>query len=145
MSDIKIYTDGGASPNPGKGAWAVVIVKNSQLTKEFSGGELQTSNNRMELMAAIRGLSAIGETESITFYTDSNYVRQGITEWIGKWKSNGWRTANNKPVKNQDLWEWLDDLAVRRKIEWQWVKGHSGDKWNEHVDELVNRTREFLV
>jgi len=144
MSQLEIYSDGGASPNPGKGAWGVVLVQDGAILKEFSGGEQLSSNNRMELMAAIRGLCAIDENQAVVFHTDSNYVRQGITDWIKKWKANGWRTANKKPVKNQDLWEWLDDLASRRTIEWKWVKGHSGDKWNEHVDLLVNRTREFL-
>lgn len=141
MSQLSIYTDGGASPNPGLGGWGVAVVRENKLIAEYYGSEQQTSNNRMELIAAIRGLSAIDENQPVTLHTDSNYVRQGITQWINNWKQNKWKTANKKAVKNQDLWQWLDDLASRRSINWEWVKGHDGNKWNEYVDGLVHTAR----
>ena len=141
---IEIYTDGGASPNPGKGAWAAVILENGKKVRDLSGGEKDTSNKRMELLAAIKALEALEKGCEVTLYTDSNYMRGGITSWIHNWKKNGWKTAAKKPVKNQDLWQKLDEATEGRTIEWKWVKGHDGDEWNEYVDLLVNQTRDKL-
>lgn len=145
MNQFEIYSDGGAQPNPGKGGWAVVILQDGQVKQELSGAEPDTSNNRMELTAAIQGLMAVDPTDKVIFYTDSNYVRQGITLWIRSWKTNGWRTAAKKPVKNQDLWQRLDELASQRSIDWRWVKGHAGNEWNEYVDRLVAQARDSLI
>ena len=144
MAVIEVYTDGGCSPNPGNGGWAVVLVKNGELVGEFYGGERETSNNRMELTAAIKGLGAIATDESIQLFTDSNYVKQGITTWIKGWKANGWKTAGRQPVKNQDLWQELDSVAATKKVEWSWLKGHAGNVWNERVDGLVHKARASL-
>jgi ribonuclease HI len=132
----RIYTDGACSGNPGPGGWGAIIISDGE-TAEFCGGEKSTTNNRMELSAVIEGLSRVPENSSAIIVTDSTYVRDGITEWIERWKKNGWRTANKKPVKNQDLWLRLDSLAAARKIEWQWVRGHAGDPINERADELA--------
>ncbi len=144
MKQLEIYTDGGASPNPGKGGWGVVILENGEKVKELFGGESESSNNRMELVAAIEGLLAVGEEDLVVVHTDSNYVKQGINLWIKGWKANGWKTAAKKPVKNQDLWRKLDDVVSRRKVRWEWVAGHSGNEWNEYVDGLVWKARESL-
>ena len=137
----KIYTDGACSGNPGKGGWAAIILdKKNQLN--ISGGESKTTNNRMELMAAIMALKKIKNRSEITIYTDSRYVKDGITNWINKWKLNNWKSSNKKPVKNKDLWIKLDNLCLKHKVTWKWVKAHAGNKYNNLVDELaVSKTK----
>jgi ribonuclease HI len=133
---VSIHTDGGASPNPGPGGWGV-ILKWAGHEKELKGGELHTTNNRMELMAAISALEALKRPCIVDLHTDSQYVRDGITVWINKWKRNGWRTADRKPVKNAELWQRLDAAVARHEVRWHWVKGHAGDALNERADQLV--------
>lgn len=133
---IEIYTDGACSGNPGPGGWGVLITHDDE-ERELFGGEAQTTNNRMELQAVIEALKAT--TDAIILYTDSQYVKNGITTWIHSWKRNGWKTASRKPVKNKDLWIALDDLAAGREIDWRWVKGHAGHEGNERADELARR------
>lgn len=133
---VEIYTDGACSGNPGPGGWGV-LLRYGKSEKTLSGGESATTNNRMELMAAIMGLKALSAPCEVTLITDSVYVKNGITQWIHNWKKNNWRNANNKPVKNQDLWEELEKQAVLHQIEWVWVKGHSGHADNDIVDELA--------
>ncbi|WP_262030260.1 ribonuclease HI [Microvirga sp. Mcv34] len=133
---ITIYTDGACSGNPGPGGWgAILIFKGSE--KEISGGEAHTTNNRMEIRAAIEGLNALKRSCAVDLFTDSQYVRQGITQWMHNWKRRGWRTADNKPVKNEDLWRALDEAARRHDVAWHWVKGHADDPTNIRVDELA--------
>jgi ribonuclease HI len=134
---LVIHTDGACRGNPGPGGWGVLLDWNGTV-KELSGSEPDTTNNRMELMAAIMALAALKRPTQATLQTDSQYVIKGITEWLPAWKARGWRTADRKPVKNQDLWEKLDQLAGQHSITWQWVKGHSGDPGNERVDALAN-------
>jgi ribonuclease HI len=136
-AELIIHTDGACRGNPGPGGWGVLLSWNGT-QKELSGSEPATTNNRMELMAAIMGLTALKRPSVATVQTDSQYVIKGITEWLPSWKARGWRTADRKPVKNQDLWERLDLLAGQHTLRWQWVKGHSGDPGNERVDELAN-------
>jgi ribonuclease HI len=131
---IEAFTDGACAGNPGPGGWGVLIIDNETRT-EIYGGESATTNNRMELTAALEALRAT--TGAIRLYTDSQYVKNGITEWIKGWKRNGWRTADKKPVKNQDLWIALDEAASSRKVEWRWVKGHNGHPENERADALA--------
>ena len=132
----KIYTDGACSGNPGKGGWAAIILdKKNQLN--ISGGESKTTNNRMELMAAIMALKKIKNRSEITIYTDSRYVKDGITEWIKKWKLNNWKSSNKKPVKNKDLWIKLDNHCQKHDVSWKWVKAHAGNRLNNLVDELA--------
>lgn len=133
---IKIYTDGACSGNPGEGGWGVVVWQDDQIIKTMSGYEKETTNNRMELTAAIMALQIAGEKKDVNLYTDSNYVRQGITQWINNWKNNGWKTASKKPVKNKDLWQKLNELNSE-DINWFYVPGHSGVKLNEIADELA--------
>ncbi|MBI3630845.1 MAG: ribonuclease HI [Candidatus Sungbacteria bacterium] len=133
---VIIYTDGACSGNPGPGGWGALLIYGDK-EKELSGGERETTNNRMELMAAIRALEALKSPCDIDLYTDSNYLRHGIMEWIHGWKKNGWKTADKKPVKNVDLWQALDEQARRHKVTWHWVKGHSGDAHNDRVDALA--------
>ncbi len=128
-----IYTDGACSGNPGKGGWAAVII-NETNEKIISGSENLTTNNRMELTAVIKALE-LTVTNNITVFTDSKYVKNGIEDWINNWKKNGWKTASKGPVKNKDLWEVLDQLKENKNIKWEWVKGHSNDKYNNLVDE----------
>ena len=128
-----IYTDGACSGNPGKGGWAAVVI-NETNEKIISGSENLTTNNRMELTAVIKALE-LTVTNNITVFTDSKYVKNGIEDWINNWKKNGWKTASKGPVKNKDLWEALDQLNVNKNIKWEWVKGHSNDKYNNLVDE----------
>lgn len=131
---IEIFTDGACAGNPGPGGWGVLIV-NGQERKEMYGGASDTTNNRMELSAAIEALRAT--SGPVRLYTDSQYVKNGITDWIRGWKRNGWRTADRKPVKNQDLWRLLDELIENRGVEWRWVKGHNGHPENERADALA--------
>ena len=138
MIDVEIYTDGACRGNPGPGGWGALLRAGST-EKELHGGEAQTTNNRMELTAAIRALEALKRPCSVALYTDSQYVRQGITEWLPQWRARGWKTASRKPVKNQDLWQQLDAEAARHRIEWHWVKGHAGHPENERADALANR------
>ncbi|MEM6847989.1 MAG: ribonuclease HI [Pseudomonadota bacterium] len=136
-----IYTDGACSGNPGPGGWGVILTHGNH-EKELFGGERDTTNNRMELTAAIEGLRALKRPISVTVVTDSQYVRQGITQWLAQWKARGWRTAAKAPVKNQDLWQMLDELASHHDVTWRWVKGHAGHPENERADELARRGRD---
>lgn len=138
MKKIEIYTDGACRGNPGPGGWGA-LLSCAGVEKELFGGEADTTNNRMELLAAIEGLNAIKEPCDITLYTDSKYVLQGITEWIIGWKAKGWKTAGKKPVKNDDLWRRLDVLNNAQTVNWVWVKGHSGNAGNERADSLANK------
>lgn len=135
---VTIYTDGACKGNPGPGGWGV-SMRYKDKAKEFCGGEPETTNNRMELMAAIQALECLNRTCAVKLHTDSKYVLQGITEWMVNWKKRGWKTAANKPVKNEDLWRRLDQAIQRHSIEWVWVKGHSGDAGNETADSLANK------
>ena len=135
---VEIYTDGACRGNPGPGGWGAILRYNSQ-EKELWGGEDATTNNRMELMAAIRALEALKRPSQVKLYTDSIYVMKGITTWIHDWKRKGWRTADKKPVKNEDLWRQLDQLAAKHDIEWHWVRGHAGHPENERADQLANK------
>jgi len=134
---IKIYTDGACKGNPGDGGWGALITDGLE-NKEIYGGEKNTTNNRMELMAVIMALESIEKEQKITIFTDSTYVQKGISEWIVNWKRNGWKSSNKQPVKNQDLWMRLDG-SNSSLITWEWVKGHSGDPMNEKADDLANR------
>jgi ribonuclease HI len=134
---IDIYADGACRGNPGPGGWGALLIMGAS-EKELNGAEALTTNNRMELTAVIRALEALKRPVQARIYTDSEYVRRGITEWVHNWKKRGWRTADKKPVKNQDLWERLDELATGHQLEWHWVKGHSGVPGNERVDQLAN-------
>ena len=137
MSDtVEVWTDGACSGNPGPGGWGAILTFNG-VEKELSGGEAQTTNNRMELMAAIAALEALKRPVTVALHTDSQYLRQGITGWIHGWKKNGWKTADRKPVKNEELWKRLDAALKQHKIEWKWVKGHAGDEMNERADALA--------
>ena len=138
MKTVIIYTDGACRGNPGPGGWGV-LIKYGELSKQLYGGDISTTNNKMELTAAIMALKEIKEPCEIILYTDSKYVLQGIEEWIHNWKKRGWRGANKKPVKNIDLWKELDELRDEHNIKWNWVKGHSGDPGNETADMLANR------
>ncbi|MET0745235.1 MAG: ribonuclease HI [Microvirga sp.] len=133
---ITIYTDGACSGNPGPGGWGAILTFRGR-ERTVSGGEAFTTNNRMELRAAIEGLNALTRPCTVDVYTDSQYVRQGITSWLANWKQRGWRTADKKPVKNEDLWRLLDEAASRHVIAWHWVKGHADDPMNVRVDELA--------
>ena len=140
---LKIWTDGSCLGNPGPGGWAFVAT-NGQNTAERSGGERDTTNNRMELMAVIRALTAAHRHSEIELHTDSQYVKNGMQSWLKNWKKNTWHTANKKPVKNQDLWMQLDALSSAIKIHWHWVRGHNGDEMNERCDELARTAAEKL-
>lgn len=138
---VQIHTDGACAGNPGPGGWGVVLSFGEH-AKELYGGEEQTTNNRMELMAAIMALEALKQPVVVNLHTDSTYVRNGITSWIHGWKRSGWRTRDKKPVKNADLWQRLDAAAGRHEIQWRWVRGHSGDRGNERADQLACRGRD---
>lgn len=135
---VELYTDGACKGNPGPGGWGA-LLRYGDKEKELCGGESDTTNNRMELMAVIEGLKALSRSCEVILTTDSKYVMQGINDWLVGWKRNGWKTAAKKPVKNQDLWQALDEQCARHKIEWRWVKGHAGHAENERADELANR------
>jgi len=135
---VEIYTDGACRGNPGPGGWAALLISGDN-EREISGAETLTTNNRMELTAVIRALEALKRPVQGHVYTDSQYVRQGVLDWLPQWKARGWKTADKKPVKNQDLWQALDDLVHRHELQWHWVKGHSGNPGNERVDALANR------
>lgn len=135
---VEIYTDGACKGNPGAGGWGA-LLRFGEAEKELFGGEKNTTNNRMELMAAIRALNALTRPCEVILTTDSQYVKQGLNDWLAGWKRNGWKTASRQPVKNQDLWQALDEACSRHQIEWRWVKGHAGHDGNERADQLANR------
>ncbi|MCV6547819.1 MAG: ribonuclease HI [Cohaesibacter sp.] len=141
MAKVTIYTDGACSGNPGPGGWGALLLYGEH-EKELCGGEANTTNNRMELQAAIEALTALTRPCEIDLYTDSQYVKGGITGWIHGWKKNGWKTANKKPVKNSELWQALDEALKRHNVSWHWVKGHAGHEGNEHADALARRGME---
>ncbi|HFD79585.1 MAG TPA: ribonuclease HI [Gammaproteobacteria bacterium] len=138
MADVEIFTDGACRGNPGPGGWGALLRYGSH-EKELYGGEPLTTNNRMELMAAIQALESLKRPCTVRLTTDSSYVRNGITQWLANWKKNGWKTAARKPVKNADLWQRLDRAVQAHKVSWHWVKGHSGHPENERADQLANR------
>lgn len=140
---VTIYADGGCRGNPGPGGWGVVLLAGEH-EKELWGSEADTTNNRMELTAAIRALEALTRPATVLLHTDSQYLQKGISEWIHNWKRNGWRTADKKPVKNADLWQQLDQLSNQHRIQWFWVRGHAGHAGNERADRLANRAMDEL-
>lgn len=144
MSTVEIYTDGACRGNPGPGGWAAFLSVDGR-EKEIAGAEVLTTNNRMELTAVIRALEALRRPASVRVFTDSQYVRRGICEWLVAWKARGWRTADKKPVKNLDLWKRLEELASRHQIDWRWVPAHAGVAGNERVDRLANQAIDALV
>ena len=144
MARVEIYTDGACRGNPGPGGWAALLLFGEH-EREISGAESDTTNNRMELTAVIRALEALKRPIEGAIYTDSQYVRQGVLEWLPNWKARGWKTADRKPVKNQDLWQTLDALVPRHDLEWHWVRGHSGNPGNERVDQLANLAIDALL
>ncbi len=144
MSRIEVYADGACRGNPGPGGWAATLEVGEHF-RELSGAETATTNNRMELTAVIRALEALKRAAQVRVFTDSEYVRRGMVEWLPSWKARDWRTADRKPVKNRDLWEQLDALAARHDVEWRWVKGHSGVPGNERVDRLANEAIDAML
>ncbi len=145
MSHVIIHTDGACKGNPGPGGWGAVLQAGGGHEKELWGGEANTTNNRMELMAAIMALEALKRPCRVELHTDSKYVMQGVTEWIHGWKARGWKTADKKPVKNEDLWKRLDAARARHEVHWRWVKGHAGHALNERADALANRGVDELL
>jgi ribonuclease HI len=137
-SKVVIYTDGACRGNPGPGGWGAVLIWGGK-EKELTGGELSTTNNRMELMAAIQGLEALTRPCQVELHTDSQYVKNGISQWIHGWKARGWKTADKSPVKNEDLWKRLDAARLRHEVDWRWVKGHAGHELNERADALARK------
>jgi len=135
---VEVFTDGACRGNPGPGGWGV-LIRFHEKEKELWGGEAATTNNRMELTAAIRGLEALKRPSRVRLTTDSQYVHKGISQWIHSWKRKGWKTADKKPVKNEDLWRRLDELRSQHQVEWHWIKGHAGHPENERADELANK------
>ena len=144
MSEVTIYTDGACKGNPGPGGWGA-LLRAGAAERELFGGEVLTTNNRMELTAVIQGLSALTRRCSVDVFTDSEYVRNGITSWIHGWRARGWKTADRKPVKNVDLWQRLDQLNGSHEVRWHWVRGHAGDPGNERADQLANRGVESVM
>ncbi len=143
MSEVVIYADGACKGNPGPGGWGAVL-KSGEFEKELFGGQTLTTNNRMELTAVIEALASLQRRSQVTVYTDSIYVKDGITKWIHGWKIRGWKTADKKPVKNVELWQRLDTLNAGHVVNWRWVKGHSGDEGNDRADRLANKGVESL-
>jgi len=143
MTEVEIFTDGACKGNPGPGGWGA-LIRAGEKEKELSGGEALTTNNRMELMAAIEGLNALKRPCRVIVSTDSNYVKDGITKWVHGWKRNGWRTADRKPVKNVELWQALLEAAARHQVEWRWVRGHNGHPENERADALACAAAETM-
>lgn len=135
---VEIYTDGACRGNPGQGGWGALLIAGKH-RKRLYGGEHETTNNRMELTAAIEALNALKGTRRVILHTDSKYLKEGIESWLSNWKTRGWKTSNRKPVKNQDLWQALDEAVSRHELVWKWVKGHAGDPGNEEADALANR------
>lgn len=143
MTGVKIFTDGSCLGNPGKGGWAALLMKSGH-EKLISGAEYDTTNNRMELLAAVEGLKALKKATKVEIWTDSQYVRRGMIEWMANWKKNNWRNSQKKPVKNVDLWQALDAEANKHQVSWHWVKGHAGNTYNERVDEAARMAAERL-
>lgn len=143
MKQVQIHTDGGCRGNPGIGGWGAVLDYKGNI-KHLKGHEEDTTNNRMEMLAAIKGLEALSEACEVTLISDSNYLRQGMTEWLEGWKKKNWKTASKQPVKNKDLWQQLDALNQKHTVHWQWVKGHNGDAGNEMADQLANDAMDEL-
>ena len=143
MTEVEIFTDGACKGNPGPGGWGA-LIRAGEKEKELSGGEAFTTNNRMELMAAIEGLNALKRPCRVIVSTDSNYVKDGITKWVHGWKRNGWRTADRKPVKNVELWQALLEAAARHQVEWRWIRGHNGHPENERADALACAAAEAM-
>ncbi len=141
---VEVYTDGACRGNPGPGGWGV-LLRYGNTEKELYGAETDTTNNRMELMAAIQALENLKRESKVILTTDSQYVRKGITEWIANWKKRGWKTASKQPVKNKDLWQRLDKAATQHRVEWHWVRGHTGHPENERADQLANRGIDELL
>ena len=144
MSEVTIWTDGACRGNPGPGGWAAVLIKDHH-EKELTGAEPEATNNRMELTAAIQGLQALKRRCRVRLFTDSEYLKRGITEWLENWKRRGWKTSDRKPVKNLDLWQEIEALTAKHDIEWHWVRAHSGIPENERVDQLANRAIDEMV
>jgi ribonuclease HI len=144
QSKVVIYTDGACKGNPGPGGWGVVL-RSADKEKHLHGGELMTTNNRMEMTAVIEALKALKMACHVSLYTDSKYVMQGVTEWMGGWKARGWKTAGKDPVKNVDLWQEIDELLGKHQIDWHWVKGHAGHPGNELADALANKGVEEIL
>lgn len=144
MSTVTIYTDGACRGNPGPGGWGVLMMTRGK-EKILSGAEPETTNNRMEIQAAIEALSALKRGCKVVLYTDSRYVKDGINEWLPNWKKRGWKTSNRKPVKNEDLWRELDRVVAQHEIDWRWVRGHSGVPGNERADELANAAVDAML
>jgi ribonuclease HI len=144
VTEVEIYADGACRGNPGPGGWGALLIAGDKRL-ELSGAAVQTTNNRMELTAAIRALESLKRPVRVTLYTDSTYVCTGVVEWLPQWKARGWRTADRKPVKNQDLWEQLDAARERHDVQWRWVRGHSGNPGNERVDQLANEAIDTLL
>lgn len=144
MSEVTVWTDGACRGNPGPGGWAAILIKGDR-EREISGAEADTTNNRMELTAAIRALEALKRSCKVQLYTDSEYLKRGITEWLEDWKRRGWRTADKKPVKNLDLWQQLEPLAAKHEVAWHWVRAHSGIPDNERVDSIANRAIDEML
>lgn len=140
---VIIYSDGGAKPNPGPGGWAALLIF-GDVEKEISGGHPRTTNNQMELTAAIKALEALTQPCEVDFYTDSQYLQKGITEWLPRWQKNGWKTANRKSVLNQHLWQRLYELTQIHTIRWRWTRGHAGNTYNERVDQLATQARQRM-
>jgi len=136
---VTIYTDGGCDPNPGPGGYGVVILEEGEPPREMCGGAAETTNNRMEMTAALEALRALSEPSEVHLWTDSQYLKNGVTKWVAGWRAKGWRTKANEPVKNRDIWEALDLELARHKVHWHWTRGHSGDHWNERADQLATR------
>ena len=145
LPEVTIYTDGACSPNPGVGGWAAVLLKDGRLFQELSGREAETTNNRMELAAALHGLLSLKEPHRVIVITDSTYVKNGICSWMSAWKRRGWLTSTRQPVKNRDLWEQLDQVIRDHRVDWQWVRGHSEDPWNERADALAVAARSVRI